>query len=230
MTADCQLDLVLIDSTGRQSVSVTISQLVIAGWTGRDQLAIEHHIKELEALGIARPRTTPIYYRASATRLTTAPAIEAVGPHSSGEVEYVLLRHQGRTWVGIGSDHTDREVEKYGVTVSKQMCDKPVAPEFWLVDDVAGHWDQLTSRAWIIENGAEILYQQGPLAAMLPPERLITGYFGDTMREGAAMFCGTHGAIGGIRPSARFRFELADPVLGRTIGAQYEIAELPIEG
>ena len=43
----------------------------------------------------------------------------------------MLLQHAGRLWVGTGSDHTDREVEKYGVTVSKQMCDKPVAPVFW---------------------------------------------------------------------------------------------------
>ena len=29
----------------------------------------------------------------------------------------------------LGSDHTDRKVEAYSVTVSKQMCDKPMAPD-----------------------------------------------------------------------------------------------------
>ena len=49
-----------------------IGRLVIAGWTGRDQNALEAHIRELEALGIARPKTTPIFYRVAASLLTTA--------------------------------------------------------------------------------------------------------------------------------------------------------------
>jgi len=73
----------------------------------------------------------------SASRLTTDETIEAVGESSGGEVEFVLLQHAGKLWVGTGSDHTDREVEKFGVTVSKQMCDKPIAPVFWAYDDVA---------------------------------------------------------------------------------------------
>jgi Protein of unknown function (DUF2848) len=38
-------------------------------------------------------------------------------------------------------------------TVSKQMCDKPVAPVFWTFDDVAPHWDRLLLRAHVVENG-----------------------------------------------------------------------------
>src|SRR5689334_20810976 len=116
--------------------SVTITQAVIAGWTGRDKAALERHISELEALGVKRPASTPIFYRVAAARLTVDETIEATGGASSGEAEYVLLQHGGRLWVGTGSDHTDREVETYGVTVSKQMCDKPVAPRFWPFDDV----------------------------------------------------------------------------------------------
>ena len=40
----------------------------------------------------------------------------------------MLIGWQGRIFVGLGSDHTDRKVEAYSVTVSKQMCDKPMAP------------------------------------------------------------------------------------------------------
>src|SRR6476659_2547549 len=113
-----------------RAANVAVEQAVIAGWTGRDAQAVEKHIKELEALGVKRPATTPIFYRVSSARLTTAPVIEAVGESSGGEVEFVLLQHGGRLWVGTGSDHTDREVEKYGVTVSKQLCDKPIASVF----------------------------------------------------------------------------------------------------
>ena len=77
------------------------------------------------------PATTPVFYRVAAARLTMAGVIECSGGRSSGEVEFLILQTAGRLWVGVGSDHTDREVEAYGITVSKQMCDKPVASEFW---------------------------------------------------------------------------------------------------
>ena len=134
------LSLTLHGGSDTRPTQIAIDQAVVAGWTGRDAAAVEKHIKELEALGVKRPATTPIFYRVSAARLTTGDAIEAVGDASGGEVEFVLLQHAGRLWVGTGSDHTDREVEKYGVTVSKQMCDKPIAPAFWPFDEVAPHW------------------------------------------------------------------------------------------
>ena len=116
---------------------VAVDDAVVAGWTGRDAAAVEKHIRELEALGVKRPASTPIFYRVSAARVTTDGQIEVVGDTSGGEVEFVLLRHAGRMWVGAGSDHTDRAVETSGVTVSKQMCDKPIAPVFWPFDEVA---------------------------------------------------------------------------------------------
>jgi hypothetical protein len=48
------------------------------------------------------------------------------------------------------------------------------------------------------------------------------------MGDGTVMFCGTFAAIGGIRPAARFRYELEDPVLGRRIGAGYAMRPLPL--
>src|SRR5262245_59298023 len=120
---------------------LTVTQLVMAGWTGRDPAARDKHIAELEALGIARPATTPIYYPLAASRLTTATVLEASGGDSSGEVEFVLLRAGSRLLVGVGSDHTDRKAETYSVTLSKQLCDHPMAPELWAFEDVAGHWD-----------------------------------------------------------------------------------------
>jgi hypothetical protein len=61
-----------------------VKQLVIAGWTGRDVNALEAHVRELEAIGVRRPKSTPIFYRASASSLTSADSIEVVGEHSSG--------------------------------------------------------------------------------------------------------------------------------------------------
>src|ERR1700682_120487 len=104
------LPLLLHEGAGApRAANVVIGQAVIAGWTGRDAEAVEKHIKELEALGVKRPATTPIFYRVGAAWLTFDPSIEVLGDKSSGEVEFVLLHSQGTLWVGTGSDHTDRD-------------------------------------------------------------------------------------------------------------------------
>lgn len=223
------LTAVLLD--GERRLEVRPEQAVIAGWTARDRAAMEHHIAELEALGVKRPKATPTFYRVAASRLTTAPRIEVTGDASSGEVEFVLIQSGGELWVGLGSDHTDREVETYSVTVSKQMCDKPLAPRVWRYRDLAGHWDELQLRSWIIEDGAEVPYQTGSVAAMLAPDELIERYGGGaTLPKGTIMFGGTLAAKGGVRPAARFRMELNDPLLGRSLGHTYETRALPDEG
>jgi uncharacterized protein DUF2848 len=216
---------------GVETRPIALRTAVIAGWTGRDPVAREKHIVELMALGVARPATTPIYYRVSASRLTTATQIEAVGENSSGEVEVVLIRDAGKVWVGVGSDHTDRKVETYNVTTSKQMCDKPIAPELWPFDDVSDHWDSLMLRSWIEEGGQRRLYQEGAVSAMLVPDTIVAGFEPNgKLADGTAMFCGTLAARGGIRPSRRFSFELADPIRNRRITYAYDIVTLPNVG
>jgi hypothetical protein len=216
------------DRTATERLPVT--QLVIAGWTGRDPKARDRHIAELEALGIARPATTPIYYPLAASRLTTASVIEASGGDTSGEVEFVLLRAGARLFIGVGSDHTDRKAETYSVTLSKQLCDHPMAPELWVFDDVAGHWDDIVLRSFATIGGKRVLYQEGTLAGMLPPGDLIAAGFGDALPDGTAMFGGTFAAKGGIRPAERFEFEIVDPALNRAIRHGYSIVTLPVRG
>jgi len=212
-------------------LTLAVDQVVIAGWTGRDPVARDKHIVELEAVGIARPASTPIYYRVSARRLTTADSIEVCGGDSSGEVEFVLIGWQGRIFVGVGSDHTDRKVEAYSVTVSKQMCDKVVAPTLWELDELADHWDQMILRSFAWIGGERVLYQEGGLDAMLPvPELIERGFGGKRLPDGCAMFGGTFAARGGIRPADRFEFELEDPVLKRIIRHAYDVITLPVLG
>lgn len=226
-----QLTLLLQNGSGAQPQQVTVNQLVVAGWTGRDAAAVEKHMAELEAIGIQRPASTPIFYRVSAARLTTDGTIEATGTTSGGEVEYLLLRHEGRYWVGLGSDHTDREVEKYGVTVSKQMCDKPIATQFWPFDEVAPHWDKLILRSFVVENGKRAVYQEGPVAAMLDPMDLVSRYTANgAFADHTLMFCGTLAAHGGVRATQQFAFEIEDPVLGRKIAHEYQVTSLPVLG
>ena len=224
------LALTLHERHGAAPVAMEVREAVIAGWTGRDPVARDKHIAELEALGVPRPASTPIFYRVAAARVTSADRLEASGGASSGEVEFVLFRHAGETYVGVGSDHTDREVETYNITVSKQMCDKPVAPDVWRLADVLAHWDQMILRSYATIDGARHLYQEGTLSGMLPVATLVERGFGGTLRDGCVMFGGTFAAKGGIRPAARFDYEIEDPVLKRTIRHGYEIAILPVMG
>jgi hypothetical protein len=209
-----------------------VRHLIIAGWTGRDRAAQEKHIAELELLGVRRPPATPIYYRVSSARLTTSDSIEVAGSESSGEVEFVILQKDGSLWISVGSDHTDRKVETYNITVSKQMCEKPIAPEAWLFDELKDHWDRLMLRSWAVIDGVRRLYQEGNVSAMLHPRDLIAGYApdGGSLKEGTAMFGGTFPAIGGIRPADRFEFELEDPVLQRRLAQAYDVRSLPVAG
>jgi len=220
-----------VEARDSTPLTLAIDRAVIAGWTGRDPVARDRHIAELEALGIARPASTPIYYRVAARRLTQDDRIEVSGGDSSGEVEFVLIGWQGRIFVGCGSDHTDRKVESYGVTVSKQMCDKPIAGVLWELEDVIGHWDRMILRAHAVIAGERVLYQEGTLDGMLPVKDLIARGFGEAgLPDGCAMFGGTFAAKGGIRSASRFEFELEDPVLKRTIRHGYDVITLPVLG
>ncbi|CAH1657612.1 MULTISPECIES: DUF2848 domain-containing protein [unclassified Chelatococcus] len=232
MGVNVPLDIEIHSQRGRAALRVPVSSLIIAGWTGRDKAAMLHHIRELEALGVTPPASTPIFYRMAASRLTSASHIEASGPDSSGEVEFILLRHAGQLYVGVGSDHTDRRVEVYSITVSKQMCDKPVGRTFWPYEEVASHWDQLLLRSIIREDGKDVIYQEGGIAKMLHPEALLAQLADSdgALADGDVLFGGTLAAIGGIRPSPRMEVALIDPVLDRAIVHRYDIKELPMRG
>jgi hypothetical protein len=199
-----------------------VEQLVIAGWTGRDDAALRKHIKELEEIGVKPPKTTPIFYRVSANLFCHSEEIQVSGPDTSGEVEFVLI-HDRELRVAVGSDHTDRKAETIGVSLSKQLCAKPASRDSWRYDEVKPHWEKLVLRSWA--DGE--LYQEGPVSAMRSPEDLLQRY---PLKPGWAMFGGTLAAKGAIRPASRFAMELEDPVLRRKLRHEYRISVLPVEG
>ena len=215
---------------GVEKVAVDINDLVIAGWTGRDVAALNHHIEELKAIGVQPPSKVPLYYRVAAQMLTQADRIQVLGDDTSGEVEPVLVGAADRLWVTVGADHTDRKLETYGVAASKQVCSKAIGRTAWRFEEVEPHWDRLMLRSFVTEGGKKVLYQEGPLARIRAPRDLIAGWRNGEKRlpAGAAMFCGTLPAIGAIRSSPRFDMEIEDPALGRKLVHAYEVTALPI--
>lgn len=210
------------------AANLGIRDLVIAGWTGRDAATVERHIAELEAVGVRRPASVPCFYRVASSLLTTESQIDVSGSATSGEAEVVLIFTANGIRVGLGSDHTDRCVEAWNITVSKQVCPKPIARELWKFDEVREHWDDLVLRSWIARDGHRLLYQEGTAAMFRRPEDLIARYAanGEVPAE-TALFCGTLPLLAPIGPAAEFQCELQDPVLRRTISHRYAIRELP---
>jgi hypothetical protein len=213
---------------GSDRVETAIHMLVVAGWTGRDEPALQHHIEELAAIGVPRPSSVPVFYRVSVSNLTQADSIEVLGPDTSGEAEPVLVSLPDGLWLGLGSDHTDRKAEPLGIALSKQLCAKVVGRMLWRLDEIADHWDRLILRSFATIARKRVLYQEGPLAAMRTPADLLARWQDGELEHGAVMFCGTVGAMGGIRPASRFEMELQDPVRGRSMRHGYDVRTLPV--
>ena len=214
--------------------AVAPTHFVIAGWTGRDEDAIRHHIHELELIGVPAPSAVPLYYRGSKSLLTQEAIIEVLGFESSGEAEPVMFYASGEWWLTVGSDHTDRKVETYSVTVSKQMCPKPVATSAWRWSDVAAYQDELELHSRIFEHGKWVDYQKGTFGSIRPLISLRDGcYPGESTDEGSFVSCGTLTAIKnaageGIRPAAQMELTIRDPRRNRSIVHRYAVEVLPV--
>ena len=220
--------------TDTGAINIAPSEYVIAGWTGRDAAAIEHHIVELQAIGVPRPSTVPLYYRASASLLTQAATVQMLGPDSSGEVEPLLFYAQQQWWLTVSSDHTDRRVETYSVTVSKQLCPKPIARHAWRWQALADRQDELQLRSRIFEDSQWLDYQRGLFAQIRPLQSLLDGYLqGRSPSEGLFISCCTLAAIAradgvAIRPAAQMELEIYDPAQSRAIVHRYAVEVLPL--
>lgn len=203
---------------GSEPIELTVDHLIVAGWTGRNADSVQHHIDELNALGVSPPSTTPLFYQVSSTLLTQAPSIQVLGEATSGEAEPLLVAQDGKLWLGLGSDHTDRDLETTSVAASKQACLKVCATELWEFEAIKPHVDQLKLRSWIKVDDDWTLYQDGTLEQILPLGHLAAQFDGT---DQAAMLCGTLPAIKGVRTASEFRASLSDPVLGKSIELEY---------
>jgi hypothetical protein len=184
---------------------------------------VQSHIEELEKIGVKAPAEVPAFYRVRAGLLTTMPILKSIGSHSTGEAEFCLMNIDDEVYVSVGSDHTDRVVETRDVTLSKQICGKPVSAQCWRLADVIDHWDTLELRSFITVDGLERPYQDGTVAEILHATDLLeqvrsAGLF----QRGDVVFGGTIPIIGELCASDAFRAELHDPILGRTLICTYQ--------
>lgn len=212
----------------------TVDRMVNAGFTGRDQAEVRHHLDELSAKGIDVPETTPLIYPVIPSTLTTDTSITVYGEETSGEIEYVLfVKDDKEIYVGIGSDHTDRKLEEVDIPRAKQITPNLISPVVWELSDVVNHWDDLIMECSVKKGKDTFLYQKGGLDLLMSPPELMEFVAKNIEGElnNIAIFSGT---VKMETPdfvfADTFSGLLTDPVLDRSIGFSYAVKPMNYMG
>lgn len=211
-----------------EPITLELKKMINAGYTGRDQAAVQAHIDELKKEGIPAPDKTPTYFPKFIDRLSQAEMIEALDESDhSGEAEFTLIFDGGKVYVGTGSDHTDRKLETVDIPKAKQVYVNTISKELWDLEDVVGHWDELILRSWVKQNGKKVLFQEATLDAMLNPKDLTARVkkllVNPNDINGLVVYSGTVAAICKADYSDYFEVEIEDPKLGRKLSQKYTL-------
>jgi hypothetical protein len=221
--------LIVEEKTGKKQVSFEIKGAILCGYTGRDQSAVKRHIEELKKEGVKPPPSVPTFYPKPPQGVALDGDIYVEGHETSGEIEYVLLTNPQGIWVGLGSDHTDRELERLDILKSKQACPAILSRSLWKYEEIEDHWDEIGIRSWATKEGKKMPYQESTLATILPPEELIR-LVQQKVRgslEGIVIYSGTPPLkTEGIIFADQFEGELYDPTLKRKLTLNYSIHTL----
>jgi hypothetical protein len=170
-----------------ESVQLTPEAFIIAGYTGRDRAMVQKHIDELEREGISPPPEVPMWYEMPPAILTTAAVIEVSSPQSCGEVEPVLICVKNVLYLGIGSDHTARDVEREDIATSKRVCPKPLGRKIVRVAELGAAFDALTLESWTDGEA----YQSGTVAQIVPLQTILDGFRARKQSTSFVLYCGT---------------------------------------
>ena len=210
----------------RTERSIEVSRMYNLGSATRDTAVAVHHQDEVAAAGvkIAFDIPAPRIYPIAPYALTSAEVIEVQGARTSGEIEIVLVLDDD-LYVGVGSDHTDRDLERFSIVYSKQACPNVLAPTLWRFSDIAEHWDQCMLESWI--DGE--LYQSTPVSTFFSPLDLLEILRSrvDVPERGVVLFAGTIVSVtGDLGFGASWSFRMSDPVLGRELTHRYDVVEV----
>jgi len=213
-----------------KNIDFAVRRMVNAGYTARDQEGVRKHIEELKEKGIPAPAEIPTLYPVAPYLITTGGVLEVVEEDNSGEAEFVLFLEEGRIYVGVGSDHTDRALEAVSIVKAKQMCPNVVSPVVWPYEQLEGIWNNLVLRSWVERDGKTTLYQEAELSAFMGVEDLLAfvkSKIKDRDLENMVIFSGTVPAIGGkVLSGNGFEAELFNPRNGESLRCGYRI-EMP---
>lgn len=210
-----------VDGTVR---SISPQVLIVAGYTGADRVAVQHHIDELAAEGVAPPPRVPMYWSMPVSLLSQDTTIDMPSAATSGEIELALVVTGDEVLVAAGSDHTCRAAEAIDIRLSKLICPTPLSATAWRWADVADHWADLHLESTIDVDGRRETYQSAPAGGNRSPDDLLAGIpWNGGQAESFVLLCGTVPTIGGIRSADRFSGSITDPRSRRALTLCYEI-------
>ena len=208
------------------SIDVAPKQVILGGFSARSADERNRHIEELRQLGIEPPEQVPAFWRVARHLLTTERAIEVQGERTSGEAEYALVAHGGRTYVTVASDQTDRELERTSIPRSKQLCPKVLSGTAVPLEELRPKWDEIELNSDVSADGDEWLpYQRSRLAELLDPDSLIraSGH-ANGLPDGSILLSGTVPLVDGVtRYLPRFRASLTVPDDGPVLELAYRV-------
>lgn len=212
----------------RSTREIAIDRSYNLGSATRDADEAVHHQEEVAKSGvrIAFDIPAPRIYPIAPWAITSAASVGVQGHRTSGEVEIVIVVDaDGELLVGVGSDHTDRDLERTSIVWSKQACPNILAPTLWRWRDVKDHWD--ACQLWCDLDGEP--YQRCGVSIFRDPEELvrIVRERAEVPPVGFAIFSGTYVSVTGeLAFGDVWSFGMEDPVLSRRIAHEYRVEHL----
>ncbi|MGH9194135.1 MAG: DUF2848 family protein [Acidimicrobiia bacterium] len=213
-------ELTLKDLTTAQDIVFTPQRLVIAGLTGRHESENQRHIHEMKAAGIRLESSSPVFFDLPASLVQQTDVLVVPSLESSGEVEPVLFCTPAGWFVGVGSDHTARDMARESVVGGKTACCKPVGRDVIPAGLMIENWDQFELHSSV--EGKD--YQKSSLGEMQPLNEIVDAYQleSKSSTDGLVMFLGTVPMLSGeLRYGQDFLARIAGG--GITLSCRYDV-------
>lgn len=209
--------------------SCDLAAVYNAGYTGRDQSVVQAHIDELAEQGISGPAEVPTLFSVPTYMVLQETDVEVEHAKTSGEAEWAML-YRGEDLsplLTVASDHTDRAVEAFSVTSSKQLSPNLLGTRAWPLDEITEQLDDIALRSTVLVNGEWVLLQEGTVGDLISPLDWL-----DRLRDLNRLAPGTL-LLGGTLPmrdpakqfADAWSVELVLPT-GESIGVEYKVNKL----
>ncbi|MGF6906715.1 DUF2848 family protein [Fusobacterium sp. PH5-44] len=218
----------IVNKKGNEELNLIPEHVYVVGYSGSNKEKIYEHIKELEEqLNVAPPKKIPTVFEVSKEILTQDKNLYFVCEKTSGECEFVIIIKNSKIYIGLGSDHSDRELEAISVPKAKQICLKPISYEIWEYEEIKDHFSKIKLSAKSDSKD----YQIGTLADIISVEEIL-----DELKkslggpvDNCVIFSGTVPLVAGYEYGKNFYLELNDEILERKIAFDYDINVIPDE-
>ena len=221
-------DLLVAEPSGVDTpLPVTPARVYNLGSATVDASSAVAHQEEVADVGvrIAFDIPAPRIYPMAVSSITTDATIGVHSAATSGEAELVLVVQGGELYVGIGSDHTDRELERTSIIWSKQYCPSVLGRRVWRWADIESRWSTLVLESTVDSE----LYQSSLASVFLAPPKIleILGERVTSLPDGYLVYCGTYTSIDKkIRFGATWTVTLRDADGDDRLDLAYDVVDL----